>query len=106
MIRRPPRSTLFPYTTLFRSREEEECHRAHGERRLPVREAGEDRRGAFGIGRRQLRDGGDEYAIGALVGAFLPGGQTAQVAGAGGLPQLLDIRLQVDVHRNEARSEE
>src|SRR5688572_32564797 len=23
MIRRPPRSTLFPYTTLFRSREEE-----------------------------------------------------------------------------------
>src|SRR5438876_12431983 len=26
MIRRPPRSTLFPYTTLFRSRE---AHRAH-----------------------------------------------------------------------------
>src|SRR3989441_3552503 len=24
MIRRPPRSTLFPYTTLFRSREEDE----------------------------------------------------------------------------------
>src|SRR3712207_7718083 len=24
MIRRPPRSTLFPYTTLFRSREEED----------------------------------------------------------------------------------
>src|SRR5207245_8462343 len=28
MIRRPPRSTLFPYTTLFRSRE----HRHDGER--------------------------------------------------------------------------
>src|SRR2546422_2245071 len=28
MIRRPPRSTLFPYTTLFRSRSE----RDHGER--------------------------------------------------------------------------
>src|SRR5438874_10148026 len=27
MIRRPPRSTLFPYTTLFRSR----CSRRHGE---------------------------------------------------------------------------
>src|SRR3712207_8404608 len=27
MIRRPPRSTLFPYTTLFRSRVEEERHR-------------------------------------------------------------------------------
>src|SRR2546430_12771274 len=29
MIRRPPRSTLFPYTTLFRSR----CARARGRRR-------------------------------------------------------------------------
>src|SRR5687767_15325079 len=28
MIRRPPRSTLFPYTTLFRSRG---LHRTHGE---------------------------------------------------------------------------
>src|SRR5882762_3628272 len=25
MIRRPPRSTLFPYTTLFRSQPDEEC---------------------------------------------------------------------------------
>src|SRR3712207_7795004 len=31
MIRRPPRSTLFPYTTLFRSGGE---HRPHGKRRL------------------------------------------------------------------------
>src|SRR3989442_8733339 len=31
MIRRPPRSTLFPYTTLFRSREvQREPSRAHG----------------------------------------------------------------------------
>src|SRR3712207_6510050 len=29
MIRRPPRSTLFPYTTLFRSHESEEIHLAH-----------------------------------------------------------------------------
>src|SRR3712207_7818516 len=28
MIRRPPRSTLFPYTTLFRSRAWFRCHRA------------------------------------------------------------------------------
>src|SRR5947199_7027668 len=27
MIRRPPRSTLFPYTTLFRSLDEERCWR-------------------------------------------------------------------------------
>src|SRR5256885_9138764 len=35
MIRRPPRSTLFPYTTLFRSRaggEEQERHAAVAER--------------------------------------------------------------------------
>src|SRR4051812_49773487 len=37
MIRRPPRSTLFPYTTLFRSRR----HRArHPPRQHAVRQAG------------------------------------------------------------------
>src|SRR2546422_6582138 len=30
MIRRPPRSTLFPYTTLFRSRREPGCDRRGG----------------------------------------------------------------------------
>src|SRR3989454_6453429 len=34
MIRRPPRSTLFPYTTLFRSRDRAESRRA-GVRRVP-----------------------------------------------------------------------
>src|SRR2546425_321610 len=43
MIRRPPRSTLFPYTTLFRSR-------AGGERR--------SERGALGAGGRSSRGGG------------------------------------------------
>src|SRR5260370_21514500 len=33
MIRRPPRSTLFPYTTLFRSRAAQKCT----VRRIPVR---------------------------------------------------------------------
>src|SRR5689334_24173405 len=32
MIRRPPRSTLFPYTTLFRSLFEERVLKAHGAR--------------------------------------------------------------------------
>src|SRR5690348_18047091 len=39
MIRRPPRSTLFPYTTLFRSRHELECgeHGSPSRRRvLPI----------------------------------------------------------------------
>src|SRR2546430_10330569 len=42
MIRRPPRSTLFPYTTLFRSRDD-----AH----LPARRAGDVR---TAVGRSQL----------------------------------------------------
>src|SRR5256885_11423325 len=33
MIRRPPRSTLFPYTTLFRSHAERERHGVRPERR-------------------------------------------------------------------------
>src|SRR3989442_9426249 len=39
MIRRPPRSTLFPYTTLFRShRERGECQR-HGHESHPNRQS-------------------------------------------------------------------
>src|SRR5947209_12774243 len=33
MIRRPPRSTLFPYTTLFRSRYVNKRHKVHGARK-------------------------------------------------------------------------
>src|SRR3712207_7653725 len=43
MIRRPPRSTLFPYTTLFRSRGEPDVHHRGG--RAVRREAGELRGG-------------------------------------------------------------
>src|ERR1035441_8195125 len=35
MIRRPPRSTLFPYTTLFRSAHRDEHHRGGGLHFLP-----------------------------------------------------------------------
>src|SRR2546430_8699833 len=38
MIRRPPRSTLFPYTTLFRSGDD--AHRARGTLRTAVRDQG------------------------------------------------------------------
>src|SRR3712207_8704090 len=49
MIRRPPRSTLFPYTTLFRSR------RRHGRAggRRPVSRAGVPAARAHGGGRRR-----------------------------------------------------
>src|SRR3712207_7191437 len=53
MIRRPPRSTLFPYTTLFRS-----LHAA-GPQRVEPRPGGAHghpaRVGQCGMGRRQLR---------------------------------------------------
>src|SRR2546430_13050878 len=51
MIRRPPRSTLFPYTTLFRSKEEgvrEENHGSCGAMRGAVHDAG--RRYGRGVG--------------------------------------------------------
>src|SRR5256886_9145259 len=43
MIRRPPRSTLFPYTTLFRSHRARVRRRAHrvSHRRFPVEDQGE-----------------------------------------------------------------
>src|SRR2546422_3785316 len=52
MIRRPPRSTLFPYTTLFRSHE-----RLGGLERVPARIALPPRRGPriTEVGERHLR---------------------------------------------------
>src|SRR3712207_8664798 len=52
MIRRPPRSTLFPYTTLFRSRSRRSPsppprpHPDHPQRGPRLERAGEDRGGA------------------------------------------------------------
>src|SRR3712207_8919019 len=52
MIRRPPRSTLFPYTTLFRSR------LAAGERQQPVPQLQPDHVHAQRIGDRGLAGDG------------------------------------------------
>src|SRR2546422_11609147 len=49
MIRRPPRSTLFPYTTLFRSRLERLPGRA-AVTRVPQGRVGAEREQAAGIG--------------------------------------------------------
>src|SRR2546426_6746475 len=47
MIRRPPRSTLFPYTTLFRSRELQPYESSTGprERALPIAQGDRSRSG-------------------------------------------------------------
>src|SRR5256885_5999477 len=59
MIRRPPRSTLFPYTTLFRSSRRRVRSRQHlGQRRRhrpePRRSTGRDRR-SFRLDRKSTR---------------------------------------------------
>src|SRR2546426_7851288 len=53
MIRRPPRSTLFPYTTLFRSAERSSPPTAAGTARCP----GRRRNGRPGADRRLLERG-------------------------------------------------
>src|SRR3712207_8736204 len=76
MIRRPPRSTLFPYTTLFRSRRRE-LDRLEDDRLLGVAE------GIAGEGVLQADDGGD-------------------VAGV----DLLHVLAVVGVHRSEEHTSE
>src|SRR3712207_7433070 len=79
MIRRPPRSTLFPYTTLFRSRQlaaahEELVHAAGG---LPA-----------------LADGPDDQA---LAAAHVAGGEDAGDAA---------LVVVADLHRSEEHTSE
>src|SRR3712207_8854204 len=55
MIRRPPRSTLFPYTTLFRSRRDpRDQHQGHDER-VPRRRRGGREALRLRLERRGLR---------------------------------------------------
>src|SRR3712207_8853018 len=56
MIRRPPRSTLFPYTTLFRSPGRTSARSAHHRRRRPRRTSdGRSPREAGGQGAERRR---------------------------------------------------
>src|SRR3712207_8587424 len=60
MIRRPPRSTLFPYTTLFRSRREHDAHLLVGlEAHAPAQREDRVEHGARGVRERAVfEDGG------------------------------------------------
>src|SRR6185312_5780247 len=75
MIRRPPRSTLFPYTTLFRSRRGHPQGPPRSRRRLPadVREEPGGRAGRRGGADR--RDRG--LLVGGAAGAARGGGAAA-----------------------------
>src|SRR3712207_7909395 len=59
MIRRPPRSTLFPYTTLFRSG----VHRVLRQRGEPTPRSGRERAGAAAGGDAPLLDVGMAGAL-------------------------------------------
>src|SRR3712207_9507538 len=65
MIRRPPRSTLFPYTTLFRSARAGAEGRAGDRRQGPVGRSGLHRRararGKLAAHAGQLRDRSEEH---------------------------------------------
>src|SRR2546425_8192391 len=76
MIRRPPRSTLFPYTTLFRSRSAAERFRAQelllprsteGLPDLPVRAAARDQRVAVVSGARSEEHTSELQSLAYLV---------------------------------------
>src|SRR2546430_14394021 len=72
MIRRPPRSTLFPYTTLFRSRREGPC-RVRGRRErttAPPGRVGTEPAGAAGGAPRGVRALRAERLVGAALVAF------------------------------------
>src|SRR5690349_22569700 len=65
MIPRPPRSTLFPYTTLFRSREREPATRLHAERhREPGLRLPGPRASRHHIHGHELHDGLDRDRVG------------------------------------------
>src|SRR5687768_17706091 len=55
MIRRPPRSTLFPYTTLFRSTARSRIPGARARRGSPAPAAGPGRGGSRRVGGRRRR---------------------------------------------------
>src|ERR1035438_3194695 len=74
MIRRPPRSTLFPYTTLFRSNEFLKHNRVNGEADTPLRFGGKQlygRRLAPEIAEHDVRI--QECKWRRMVGAFSSG---------------------------------
>src|SRR5256885_12613713 len=82
MIRRPPRSTLFPYTTLFRS-----IHRQHVDRRFALDDPlGELPAGAAGGDRKSTRLNSSHlvisYAVFCLKKKNLIGHSTEHLCGS------------------------
>src|SRR2546426_11965499 len=78
MIRRPPRSTLFPYTTLFRSEALEDAMAAGHIRRIDARIATEMLLGMMrGVNRYRAKDDRLEHLVTAGGGNFIRRGGAA-----------------------------
>src|SRR3712207_8921617 len=84
MIRRPPRSTLFPYTTLFRSADA--VPRGDG---APADRTLDGRRGGAALGRRQRR----ARRRGRVDGAGVGGRAVARVRAPAGVRDRKSTRL-------------
>src|SRR2546427_286530 len=74
MIRRPPRSTLFPYTTLFRS----ELHRAAGDNRQHV-----ERREIAGDAAGEIDERGDNQRVARELHVHQPAVPIGEAQGPG-----------------------
>src|SRR5258708_29263762 len=118
MIRRPPRSTLFPYTTLFRSSPRRR-HRARAGRGSPASSppAAGSGGAARGAGRpsardpgarRPARDGGSSRRrrIGRSGPARGPDSNPSGGAGAGGTPLGPNIAIPEGFAKNIDRAED
>src|SRR5256886_7023602 len=84
MIRRPPRSTLFPYTTLFRSRVRESWAVAALSVRRAVVSAGAAAGGRFGLGFCAARGAGGAPNNPADAGATMQREGRCMAHGGGG----------------------
>src|SRR2546422_7162498 len=84
MIRRPPRSTLFPYTTLFRSRKHADRAVRDDQEALVLREAEEAREEVSGRDRKSTRLNSSHGYISYAV--FCLKKKKAWTAGSRGLP--------------------
>src|SRR2546422_2608126 len=98
MIRRPPRSTLFPYTTLFRSRDQDDLAVARQVQTEPRLGARDEHGAALGGADAALEIG----AVPVQVGA--PAAQIAELAGradGGGLAGVYQPRGHEERHEPE-----
>src|SRR3712207_9376782 len=93
MIRRPPRSTLFPYTTLFRS--EIELKKSYSVERI----AGEVKDGRYGtnaeVVKRVLRNTGAKEAILVSAEGYADALSIASIASIKGEPVLFANRNEI-----------